>query len=121
VLPDISVQADSNGLQAILRNLVGNAIKFTPAGHNGLVSVSSEVEADKISITVQDTGTGMSAEKLDKIFTLEKRSDRGTAGEKGAGLGLLLCKELVELHQGVLKVQSTEGKGTSFVFSMPSA
>ncbi len=118
---EIAVQADSNALQAILRNLIGNAIKFTPAGQDGQVSVSGHMEAGKVSITVQDTGTGMPPEKLGRVFTLEKRSERGTAGEKGAGLGLLLCKELVELHQGILTAHSTEGKGTSFVFSLPIA
>ncbi len=114
----LQVQADRNALQAILRNLVGNAIKFTPAG--GHVTLGCSEKGDQVFISVNDTGTGIAAEKLDRIFTLEKRSEHGTAGEKGAGLGLLLCKELVELNHGILKVFSTPGRGSTFEFSLPS-
>lgn len=115
---NISVQADRNALQAILRNLLGNAVKFTPVG--GRVTLGCEEKEGKIFIKVNDTGTGIAAEKLEQLFTLEKRSEHGTAGEKGAGLGLLLCKELVEMNQGLLRVFSTQGKGSTFEFSLPT-
>lgn len=111
------VQADRNALQTILRNLIGNAVKFTPPG--GCVTLGSEEKDGLVVITVSDTGTGISAEKLDQLFTLEKRSEHGTAGEKGAGLGLVLCKELVEMNKGMLRIFSTEGKGSTFEFSLP--
>lgn len=118
--PHIRVKADRNALLAILRNLVGNAVKFTPAHQDGCVSVGCEERDGKVFITVNDTGTGIAAEKLDRLFDLEKRPERGTAGEKGAGLGLLLCRELVELHKGVLRVFSTAGQGATFEFSLPT-
>lgn len=116
--PDLLVQADRNALQAILRNLVGNAVKFTPPG--GRVTLGCAARGDKVCIVINDTGTGIAAEKLDKLFTLDKRATHGTAGEKGAGLGLLLCKELVELNRGMLRVFSTEGKGSTVEFSLPA-
>ena len=114
---DLKVQADRNALQAILRNLVGNAVKFTPAG--GRVTLGCEEKDHKVFIAVNDTGTGIATEKLAQLFTLEKRSEHGTEGEKGAGLGLLLCKELVELNQGILRVFSVQGQGSKFEFSLP--
>lgn len=121
VPPHTRVQADRNALLAILRNLVDNAVKFTPAHQNGSVSVGCEERDGKVFITVNDTGTGIAAEKLDRLFDLEKRPERGTFGEQGAGIGLLLCRELVELHQGTLQVLSTTGQGTTFVFSLPTS
>ncbi len=116
---NLLVQADPNALQAILRNLIGNAIKFTPSGQNGVVTVGCTQRDNNVFITVNDTGTGIAAEKLDKLFSLEKRPERGTAGEKGAGLGLVLCKELVEMNKGLLRVFSTKGRGASVEFSLP--
>lgn len=117
--PNIQVAADRNALQTILRNLIGNALKFTPPG--GQVSIACEEKETEILVIVKDTGTGISAEAIQKLFNLDKRSEHGTAGEKGAGLGLILCKELVELNNGTLKVSSTEGIGSTFGFSLPRA
>ncbi|MBC7774018.1 MAG: HAMP domain-containing histidine kinase [Phycisphaerae bacterium] len=116
---NLKVHADRNALQAILRNLVDNAVKFTPAG--GRVTLGCTEKDNKVFIAVNDTGTGIATEKLAQLFSLEKRSEHGTEGEKGAGLGLLLCKELVELNQGILRVFSTPSKGSTFEFSLPSA
>ena len=113
----LKVHADRNALQTILRNLIGNAIKFTETG--GLVTIGCNELAQQVMITVSDTGTGISAEKIGQLFSLDKRSVYGTAGEKGTGLGLILCKELVELHAGVLRPTSTLGKGSIFEFSLP--
>ncbi len=114
---NLKVSADRNALQAIFRNLVGNAVKFTP--NEGRVTLGCIEKDSQVFITVNDTGTGIATEKLDKLFTLEKRSEHGTAGEKGAGLGLLLCKELVEMNQGILRVFSVQGEGSRFEFSLP--
>ena len=111
------VFSDESALQTIIRNLVNNAIKFTPAG--GEVSISTEEKDDKVIIKINDTGTGIAADKLEKLFSLEKQSSKGTAGEKGSGLGLMLCKELVELNKGTIQAISELGKGSSFVFSLP--
>lgn len=111
------VFSDESALNTIIRNLVNNAIKFTPAG--GEVSINTEEKGDKIFIKINDTGTGIAADKLEKLFSLEKQSSKGTAGEKGSGLGLMLCKELVELNKGTIQAISELGKGSSFVFSLP--
>lgn len=111
------VFSDESALQTIIRNLVNNAIKFTPAG--GEVSISSEEKGDKIFIKINDTGTGIAADKLEKLFSLDKQSSKGTAGEKGSGLGLMLCKELVELNKGTIQAISELGKGSSFILSLP--
>lgn len=115
---DLKVQADRNALQAILRNLLGNAVKFTPTG--GRVSLGCVEKDGHVFITVNDTGTGIAAEKMEQLFTLGKRNNTAPA-TKGAGLGLLLCKELVEMNQGTLRVFSTQGEGSTFEFCLPSA
>jgi signal transduction histidine kinase len=117
-IPDgLKAMADSNAFQTILRNLIGNAVKFTPK--NGLITIDAEQNKENVLIRIQDTGMGMSEEKLAQLFTLDKRSERGTAGEKGTNLGLIICKELVELHNGALRATSKEGEGSSFEFSLP--
>ncbi len=117
ILTTSPVFSDESALQTIIRNLVNNAIKFTPEG--GEVSISTEEKGDKIFIKINDTGTGIAADKLEKLFSLNKQSSKGTAGEKGSGLGLMLCKELVELNKGTIQAISELGKGSSFVFSLP--
>ncbi len=113
------VYADESALNAILRNLVSNAIKFTPEG--GTVTLSTETKGDKVFININDTGTGISAEKLSKLFSLEKKSEKGTAGEKGTGLGLTLVKELAELNKGSINVNSVLEKGRTFKLGLPMA
>lgn len=115
--PNLEVFADKRALNTILRNLVSNAIKFTPEA--GKVSVSIDSQIDKIAIIINDTGTGIEANKIERLFDLKKESKKGTSGEKGTGLGLLLVKELVELNKGILNVKSIVGKGSQFVFSLP--
>jgi two-component system, sensor histidine kinase and response regulator len=113
------VYADTNMLQSVIRNLVSNAIKFTPNG--GIVSVTSNLTDTNTSvITVSDTGIGMNNEMISNLFRLNVNSGRsGTAGEHSTGLGLLLCKEFVERHGGELWVESEEGKGSLFCFTVP--
>ena len=114
---NIKVHADESALNTILRNLISNAIKFTPEG--GTVSLSTETKGDKVFINVNDTGTGISAEKLSTLFSLEKKSEQGTAGERGTGLGLTLVKELAELNKGSVIVNSVLEKGSSFKIGLP--
>lgn len=117
IADDLRVYADYSALNTIIRNLVSNALKFTPAEET--VSLTAKEEKEKAFIEINDTGTGIHAEKIQQLFTLEKKSAKGTAGEKGTGLGLMLCKELVELNKGTIKVFSELGKGSRFVFSVP--
>lgn len=114
---DKMVFADESSLNAILRNLINNALKFT--AKNGEVAINIKAANQKFFIEINDTGTGISAEKLPTLFNIERNSSKGTAGEKGTGLGLMLCKELVELNKGTIKAFSEIGKGSTFVFSIP--
>ncbi|MDM8549088.1 hybrid sensor histidine kinase/response regulator [Desulfobacterales bacterium HSG2] len=119
VEPGTNVQADLNMTDTILRNLISNALKFTPA--NGEVSISAENEGELVRVSVSDTGIGMSDENMSKLFRIEGYfKSVGTAGEKGTGLGLILCKEFAEKNGGTLWVESEEGNGTTFTFSLPN-
>ncbi len=113
---DIFVVADRSGLQTILRNLIDNAIKYSPS--NDIVTVSSKPSDIGIDIEVRDNGAGIPSNKLNTIFLLQKdKSTKGTAGEKGMGLGLHLVHELVKANQGKIRVESELGKGTVFYLS----
>jgi len=114
----LNVFADAHMVDAIVRNLVNNAIKFTP--EQGHVAVSARRSGNWGEVEVLDTGVGMSADKAARLFQLDqKTSTAGTAGETGTGLGLLLCKELVERQGGRIHVESTEGEGSSFRVTLP--
>ncbi len=113
-----TVFCDRNMFHTILRNLVSNAIKFTSKG--GSVTVRCCENGELVEFCVQDTGTGMPLEKVAQLFDPERTlSTVGTAKETGTGLGLLLCKEFVEKNGGAIRVESEEGKGSEFCFSLP--
>ncbi len=114
----VMVYGDEYLLQQLFTNLISNAIKFTPTG--GEVTIQSHgVENHFLSVSVDDTGIGISHEDKEKLFRIEsKHSTHGTDGEDGSGLGLVLCAEIVEKHGGVIRVESEEGKGTSFIFTL---
>lgn len=115
---EMSVVADVNMLQTVLRNLVSNAIKFTPKG--GLVSISARDMRENIEISVKDSGIGMNEEIQANLFKLKTSIGRsGTEGEPSTGLGLMICKELVELHGGKIVVISSEAKGSEFIIQIP--
>lgn len=114
----IVVLADKKALDTILRNLISNALKFTSEGG---IKIRTLIDNKTVTIKVEDTGVGIPKDQMSKLFGLEKKSNLGTHGEKGSGLGLLLCKELVELNKGTIKVESELGKGSSFIFTLPHA
>ncbi|MDA3861659.1 MAG: PAS domain-containing sensor histidine kinase [Melioribacteraceae bacterium] len=117
-IAETNVFADEDCTNTILRNLINNAIKFTERG--GKIKLSSKPAKDLIEITVKDNGIGIRKEVLEKIFSItEKISEAGTEKEVGTGLGLILCKELVEKNGGEIRVKSELGKGCKFVFSLP--
>lgn len=121
-VPDqTSVFADNNMLGTILRNLLSNAIKFTNNGGEVRVGIEGETEGlYKVSVT--DNGIGMTQEALEKIFRIDtKFTTPGTNNETGTGLGLVLCKELVDMHGGKIEVFSEKKVGTKFVFTIPNA
>lgn len=111
------VYADESALATILRNLIHNAVKFTETG--GKVSVDAEKKGDRVFIIINDTGTGIGADAIPKLFDVSHRSRTGTKGEKGTGLGLTLCKEMIELNKGSIRVTSKVGIGTAFIFDLP--
>lgn len=115
------VFADEKMIGTIIRNLLSNAIKFTRPG--GTIIVKSEIhEKDSIEISVKDNGVGITEDDINKLFKIEEKiSRKGTELESGTGLGLLLCKEFVEIHGGKIWVESKEGIGSTFYFTLPLA
>jgi signal transduction histidine kinase len=111
------VSADIDHVKLILRNLLSNALKFTPQG--GSVSIKADVEKNFVKVSVSDTGVGMTEEKLSKLFTSAVTSTKGTDEEKGTGLGLMLCKDFVEKNGGQIWAESQIGKGSTFYFTLP--
>jgi PAS domain S-box-containing protein len=119
VAQNISLSADKNMLDTVLRNLVTNAVKFTKPGGN--ISITAEENGHDIKFIVTDTGVGIPAKAIDKLFDKTSTyTSYGTDGEKGTGLGLDLCFDFVERHGGKIWVESTEGKGSSFYFTIPA-
>lgn len=115
---DISLIADQNMLSFVLRNLLINAFKFTH--ERGEVSIQAQKLDNRIRISIRDNGVGIPSENLSKLFHVQQHfSTRGTHNEKGIGLGLLLCKEFIEKHQGQISVQSQVNQGTTFCFELP--
>ena len=111
------ITVDQDMLKTILRNLVSNALKFTSAG--GKIEINAVVRADEIEIAVKDTGTGIRKKDIDKLFKAGSFfSERGTENETGTGLGLMLCKEFSEKHGGRIWVESEDGKGSTFIFTL---
>jgi signal transduction histidine kinase len=118
IAPDAMLYAEPHAFTSIMRNLLSNAMKFTPKG--GRITVGATMEETRTRVTVSDTGTGLSDAEMECIFDLTRRVRKaGTEGEKGSGLGLILCKELVEGHGGEIEVRSAEGRGTEFSFWLP--
>lgn len=113
------VFADKNMLQTVIRNLVSNAIKFTPKGGNITLSAKANSASD-VEISVRDSGIGMNEAMVSNLFQLDAKTNRpGTEGEMSTGIGLLLCKDFVETHGGEIRVESEEGKGSVFYFNIP--
>jgi signal transduction histidine kinase len=116
----VSVFADENMILSVLHNLINNAIKFSYHGSEILINVK-EVQG-KAEISVKDTGIGLSAENQEKIFRYDQHFlGKGTAGESGTGLGLILCKDFIEKNEGTIHVISELRKGSTFVFTLPLA
>lgn len=120
---DINVKADRNMMLTVFRNLISNAIKFTPNG--GKIIINADIITDKkkqnyIEILVKDTGIGITKENLNRLFKIsENISTKGTDGEIGTGLGLILCKEFIEKHGGKIWLKSKPKKGSTFIFTLP--
>jgi signal transduction histidine kinase len=119
VVGDAKVFVDKDHFFLILRNLINNAIKYTKIG--GKICVKARQQNGSTQIIVEDTGLGMDEEALKKLFTLDGAiSQVGTSGERGTGLGLMLCKDFVERNKGKLEVKSEKNIGSSFIVTLPS-
>ncbi|MEI6888190.1 MAG: PAS domain S-box protein, partial [Bacteroidota bacterium] len=116
---DLVVFADENMLRGIIRNLASNAVKFTPKF--GTITIAAKQLPDKsVELSFKDTGIGMSREMIDDLFKLDvNTSRRGTEDEPSTGLGLIICKDFIEKHDGKFWVESEEGKGSVFYFTIP--
>jgi PAS domain S-box-containing protein len=113
------VKADSIMLDSIIQNLLTNSIKFTP--RKGVIEFDARKSGDMIFINIKDTGIGMSKEQLNNIFRIDERNTTlGTENEPGTGLGVILCKEMIEKQGGNIEIKSEPGKGTEIIFSLPS-
>jgi signal transduction histidine kinase len=114
----LNVVADLQMIKTVLRNLIGNAIKYTNIGGN--VSISASESGQFVEIAVRDNGVGISQEAQKRLFKIDTfHSTPGTDNEKGTGLGLILCKEFIEMHGGKIRIESEPGKGSKFMFSLP--
>lgn len=115
---DLCIYIDKNMINTVIRNLLANAIKFTPT--NGRIHIFNEVNEGYVSIHIKDFGVGISEADQKNIFHLDKViSHKGTGGETGTGLGLSLCKDLIEKNGSELKLISEKGKGSDFFFILP--
>ena len=118
IQPNTMVYADINMISTVIRNLISNALKYTE--NKGIIYLESNKLKDKIQINIVDSGVGIKKENIDKLFKIDSNiSTSGTANEKGTGLGLIICKEFIEKNNGEISFESTEGKGSTFGFSIP--
>lgn len=121
VEPGLTVEADKRMLETILRNLYTNALKFTPVG--GVITINAEQTRDnRLLLCVSDSGIGIPESILPLLFTAsEDKNRQGLGGERSSGLGLMLCKEFIELHHGSIQVDSVEQKCSTFCINLPLA
>jgi signal transduction histidine kinase len=115
---DFNVYLDRNHLGVVFQNVINNAIKFTRK--NGLITISAHLDDKYATIKITDNGIGIDKELLEKLNSMQQiQSSKGTEGEKGTGLGLLLCRELIEKNNGTLKIESIKNEGTSIILNVP--
>jgi signal transduction histidine kinase len=116
----LAVFADENMIYVLLRNLVSNAIKFTPEMNT--IRVDVLVNGDEVSVSVKDSGVGMTSDEINKLFLFDNPMvKKGTSSEKGTGLGLILCKKFAEANKGKLLIESQVGVGSVFTVVLPKA
>ena len=116
----ITLYGDLRMIETVLRNLIGNALKYSRPG--GTVTITAEAQGAETRISIADSGIGIAPDRLERLFELEaKRPVPGTSQESGSGIGLILCRDLVEANRGSLSVASELDKGTTVTLLLPSA
>jgi signal transduction histidine kinase len=115
----LAVMVDPNHFEFVMRNLLSNAVKFTRLGGHIQISAALNQAGNTITFAVQDNGIGISAERLPKVFEIDNVSTKGTSNEAGTSLGLIICKEFIEMNQGRIWVESLLNEGSVFYFSLP--
>jgi len=116
--PNIEVEADKEMIETIFRNIINNGIKFTPVG--GWIKITSKKVNDNIRFLIEDNGLGIEKTNQKKLFKIDSNyKTKGTNDERGTGLGLIICKEFIDLHQGKIWVESEINKGSKFYFELP--
>jgi len=118
IAEQVEVFADNEMVKLVLRNLLSNAIKFSHS--RGAITLKSQMNSDKVIVSVADDGLGISNENQAKVFNFEDFSTYGTSNEKGMGLGLLLCKDFVQRNGGKIWFESELEKGSTFYFTLPT-
>ncbi|MBP1965248.1 HAMP domain-containing sensor histidine kinase [Paenibacillus aceris] len=116
-LPRVKISADADQLNQVWMNLIGNAVKFTPAG--GHIFIKLVPLRDRVQVWIQDNGIGMSEEDQGRIFERFFKVDQARQRDTGSGLGLAIVRKIIDLHQGTIEVQSQEGKGSQFLVTIP--
>jgi len=118
---DTNIKADKNQVEFIMRNLLSNAMKFSPRnGKIDVIVIPAPIKDYSVRIVVKDYGVGMSPDVVKNLFSIsETQVSVGTDGERGTGLGLILCKEFIDKNRGAITVESTPGKGSSFIVDLP--
>ncbi|QCK14427.1 sensor histidine kinase [Mangrovivirga cuniculi] len=112
--------SDPNMIQSVLRNLIGNAVKFTPSGGSVNIKLIEDIQKGKAIIEVSDTGEGIKRTEMDKIFTYQGlKSSRGTSNEPGTGIGLSLCYDIISMCDGQIGVRNNSDLGSTFYFTVP--
>jgi len=113
------MESDQDMLETILRNLLSNALKFTPSP--GMITINASIQMEDIEISISDTGIGISELDCEKLFNIDSnlQSRKGTENESGSGLGLILCKEFIDKLNGTILLKSEPGQGTTFKFTIP--
>ncbi|MCL2098127.1 MAG: HAMP domain-containing histidine kinase [Bacteroidales bacterium] len=116
------ITGDRNMITTVVRNLLANAVKFTATGGKIVLNISTDTGVSQYApttVSITDTGTGMTSEQIQNLFRIDRHQSReGTAGEQGSGLGLIVCRELLQKHGSTLHVESEEGKGSRFWFEL---
>ena len=121
IADDLEVFADEYLMASILRNLASNAVKFSRRGGSVIIA-AKPIPGNSVEISVRDTGIGMSSSMVDDLFRPDVQTSRkGTEDEPSSGLGLLLCKDFIEKHGGQLWVESQQGSGSTFYFTVPNS